>query len=415
MKAGSIFIDLDLGHHVDKGFSAQLGAALRVNGHILVLAQLLVVDGHGAIDTALLDHPLDERIETRLAVDVADDGKVEVRALDDVEGETDQRGLHFLIGILRAGGLLRQVVDVRDALVRDGDISHGHRLKVGNAAAQSAEDHKCVARGPQFLRELRRAHEFEFFGAEEDRVVVQGFHDSVLALLAELAERRLDDLVVLLEGIEEGLDDLHLSSHGVEAQALGRQRALVQLLIEELVLGDVGVFVEEEVAEVHQEVGRDLAGNGARDAFDDEVALELAGDCDEVIVASLADDAVAEGFVGIAPESDGQEFLGRTDFFDGMLDFFNGTLEDFAGEIKPLFEHARVCVVHDSHFAIDFAREDHIVDFGAVLGLACRIVEARQVLKVGIDVGLVEKLDVATVAETEAQLDGTFGFGGTMC
>ncbi len=415
MEAGSIFIDLDLGHHVDESFSAQLGAALRVDGDILVLAQFFVVDGHRAVDAALLDHPFDERIETRLAIDVADDGKIEVRALDDVEGEADQRSLHFLVGILRAGGLLRQVVDIRDALVGDGDIGHGHRLKIGNATAQGAEDHEGVARGPQVLRELRRAHEFEFFGAEEDRVVVQGFHDSVLALLTELAERRLDDLVVLLEGIEEGLDDLHLCGHGVEAQALGGQRALVQLLIEELVLGDVGVFVEEEVAEVHQEVGRNFAGNGARNAFDDEVALKLAGDGNEVVVASQADDAVAEGFVGIAPESDGQEFLGRTDFFDGMLDFFNGAFEDFAGNVKPPFEHACVGVVHNGHFAIDFAREDHIVDFGAGLGLAGRVVETRQVLEVGIDVGLVEELDVATVAEAEAQLDGTFGFGGTMC
>lgn len=386
MEACSIFIDLDLGHHVDEGFSAQLGAALRVDGNILVLAQLLVVDRHRAVDAALLDHPLDERIETRLAVDIADDGKVEVRALDDIESETDQRGLHFLVGILGAGGLLRQIVDIRDALVGDGDIGHGHRLKVGNAAAQGAEDHECVARGPQVLRELRRAHEFEFLGAKEDRVVVQGFDDSVLALLAELAKGRLDDLVVLLEGIEEGLDNLHLRGHGVEAQALGGQRALVQLLVEEFVLGDVGVFVEEEVAEVHQEIGRDLAGDSARDAFDDEVALKLAGDGDKVVVAGLANDAVAEGLVGIAPESDGQEFLGRTDFFDGMLDFFNGALEDFAGDVKSLFEHARIGVIHDGHFAIDFAREDRIVDFGAGLGLAGRVVETCQVLEVGIDV-----------------------------
>ena len=331
MKARYILVNLDFVHHVDMGFSAQFGAAQGVERDIFVLALLLVVDGHRAGDAALLEHPLDERVEPSLAKHVLGDGKAEVRALDDVEGEADQRGLDFLVGILDASGFFREVMDVRDAFLGDRDVGHCQGLEVGNAAAQGAEDHEGIAGRLEILREVRRADGLKFFSAEENRVVVHGFHHGHLALLAELAEWRLDDLIVLLEGIEECLQDLHLRGHGVEAQALGREGALVHLLIEGRAFFDVEVFVKEEVAEVHQEVGRHFAGDCARDALDDEVAFEFAGDGDEVVIAGLANDTVAEGLIGVALEASIEGFLGRARFLNGVLELLDGALEDFAG------------------------------------------------------------------------------------
>ncbi len=95
VQAGGIEVDLDFAHQVDVGLSGQLAAAQLADGLIDIGLLLLVVDGHRASDVALFEEGLDQGVVTGLAVDVADDGKAELRALDDVESEADDGRLYF--------------------------------------------------------------------------------------------------------------------------------------------------------------------------------------------------------------------------------------------------------------------------------------------------------------------------------
>lgn len=95
VQAGGIKVDLDFAHQVDMRLSGQLAAAQLADGLIDIGLLLLVVDGHRASDVALLEEGLDQGVVTIAAIDIADDGKLEAGALDDVESEADDGRLYF--------------------------------------------------------------------------------------------------------------------------------------------------------------------------------------------------------------------------------------------------------------------------------------------------------------------------------
>ena len=165
VQAGGIEVDLDFAHQVDVGLSSQLAAAQLVYGLIDIGLLLFVVDGDRAGDVTLLEERLDQGVVAIAAIDVADDGKLEAGVLDDVEGEADDGRLHLGVEVLLAGGLLRQVVDVRDALGRDGDVVDGHSLEVGNTATEGALDQEGIAHRLEARRKLGFAHALEFVAA----------------------------------------------------------------------------------------------------------------------------------------------------------------------------------------------------------------------------------------------------------
>lgn len=170
-------------------------------------------------------------------------------------------------------------------------------------------------------------------------------------------------------------------------------------------------LVEDEVAEVHQEVGCDFGRDDAADALDGDVALELASQHQVVVVAGLADDAVAIGLLGEAAEAGGEGLGGSTLLLNRNAQLVDGFLEDFTGPVEALLDHLVVGFFHQDEFGVDFALEYRIVDAGAGLDLAVET-EFVEVAQVGLDVALVEELNVAAVAKAEAQSDGAAGLGG---
>lgn len=243
VQAGGIEVDLDLGHHVDMGLPGELAAAQFVDGFVLVALLLLVVDGHCARDVAFLQEGLDQDVVAIAAVDVADDWKVEAGALDDVEGEADDGRLDLGVEFLLAGGLLRQVVDVRDAVGRDGDVVDGHGLEVGDTAAKGTLHQEGVADGLEAGRKLGLAHTLELIGTQEDRRVVHGFHDGFAVLLAQGTEGRALDVAVEFEVVEEGLEHLELADYRVGGEALLGEVLRLDVFVEFGVLVDVLVLV----------------------------------------------------------------------------------------------------------------------------------------------------------------------------
>ncbi len=254
VEASGIEVDLDLGHHVDMGLPGELAATQLVDGLVLVHLRLLVIDGHRARDVAFLQEGLDQDVVAIAAVNVADDGKVEAGALDDVEGEADDGRLDLGVEVLLTGGLLRQVVDVRNAVGRDGNVVDGHGLEVGDAAAKGALHQEGVADGLEAGRELCLAHALELVGPQENRRIVHGFHDGFAVLLAQGTEGRALDVAVELEVVEEGLEHLELADYRVGGEALLGKVLRLDVFIELGVLVDVLVLVVQEVAELEQHV-----------------------------------------------------------------------------------------------------------------------------------------------------------------
>lgn len=254
MEAGGIEVDLDLGHHVDMGLPGELAAAQLIDGPVLVGFRLFVVDGHRACDVAFLQEGLDQDVVAIAAVDVADDGKVEAGALDDVEGEADDGRLDLGVEVLLTGGLLRQVMDVRDAVGRDGNVIDGHGLEVGDTAAKGALHQEGVADGLEAGRNLSLAHALELVGPQEDRRVVHSFHDGFAVLLAQGTEGRALDVAVEFEVVEEGLEHLELADYRVGGEALLGEILRLEVFIELGVLVDVLVLVVQEASELEQHV-----------------------------------------------------------------------------------------------------------------------------------------------------------------
>lgn len=254
VQAGGIEVDLDLRHHVDMGFPGELAAAQLVDGLVLVGLRLLVVDGHRARDVAFLQEGLDQDVVAIAAVDVADDGKVEAGAFDDVEGEADDGRLDLGIEVLLAGGLLRQVVHVWDAVGRDGNVVDGHGLKVGDAAAKGALHQEGVADGLEAGRKLGLAHTLELVGPQEDRRVVHGFHHGFAVLLAQGTEGRALDVAVEFEVVEEGLEHLELADYRVGGESFFGEVLRLDVFVELGVLVDVLVLVVQEASELEQHV-----------------------------------------------------------------------------------------------------------------------------------------------------------------
>ncbi len=400
MQAGSIEVDLDLRHHVDVSLARELAAAQLVDGLVLVGLRLLVVDGHRARDVAFLQEGLDQDIVAIAAVDVANDGKVEAGALDDVEGEADDGRLDLGVEVLFPGSLLRQVMHIRDAVGRDGNVVDGHGLEVGDTAAKGALHQEGVTDGLEAGREFGLAHSLELVGTQEDRCVVHGFHDGFAVLLAQGTEGRALDVAVEFEVVEEGLEHLELADYRIGGKALLGEVLGLYVFVELGVLVDVLVLVVQEVSELEQHVVVEFGRGEMREALDGKEALQLVADHGDMGSASRADNSdflcVVDVFVELGDEGLGVAAArGR-----GVAQFLNGGVHHVGEHIHAFLLHLFVGLAHQVDLLVDGVVEVAVVDGDAGLEFAVWR-ELVQVLFGGLDVGFVGDVGFSSVAQTE--------------
>ena len=411
MEAGGVEVDLDFAQHVDVGLAGEFAAAQIAERDVFVGVLGLAVDGDLAVELALAQERLDEYVVARLAVDVADDGEIEAGALDDVEGEAGDGRLDLGVAFLGSCGLLREVVDVRDALFRDGNVFHSEGLKVGDAAAERALDQEGVADGLQAGRDPGCPEGFEFVAAEVDRVVVLGFHDGFLALAAELAEGVAVDLALEFEFVEEGLQHLELADDGIGGEAVGRQVVGPDAFVEVFVFVDVEVLVVEELAEFEQLLVVEFLGGKVAEALDGEVALEFVGNDGDVGTAAFADDPVALGSFDVFVEGRDEGLGIFTDSLDWDFVALDETVHDFGVEVEALLHHLFVGALDQIFFGRDGVEELAVVNraFGLEFALGG---EFGEVFEAGFDAGAMEDVGGSAVGQAKPDPDGAFGFLG---
>ena len=209
VETGGVQVDLDLAHHIDMGLTGQLGGGLLIEGNVDVVVLFLVIDGDLAVDAAGFYEVTDFLvIETDGGLAEAET-EVEVGPLDDVEGHADDGGDDFLVGLLGAACLGRDVVDVRDSFRADGDLVHREAGEVADTATEAAVENEGVLGALHTLGNLGVDDFLEFFLTEEDRAVVHCVHHGTFLFGGKAAEGRLHNFIRLLQLIEEGLEILH--------------------------------------------------------------------------------------------------------------------------------------------------------------------------------------------------------------
>ena len=415
VQSGGVEVDLDLAHHIDVGLAGQLGGGLLVERDVHIVVLFLVIDGDLAVDAAGLDE-VPDLLVVEVGSGLADvDAEVELGALDDVEGQADDGGDDFLVGLLGAAGLGGDVVDVRDAFRADGDLFHGQAAEIADAAAKAAVQDEGILGALEFLGDLGVDDFLEFFLTQEDRTVVHRVHHGTFLLRGEAAEGGLHDFVRLLQLVEKGLEILHRVDHGVDGGAVGRVAAgsaLLFNLVELGVLLHVQVFIEDELPVLQQEVGVELGDGDFGKAFNGEETLEFVRLADDHLVAFYSDDSVAAGFIGKADKTLA-EGLGRggTDLDDGIEDLVNLFLQDIRSHVHSLSLHQGVGLGHGGEVGVQLCLQLLVIDGDLGLEGAFRS-ELLQVLYLNADAGLVIQRNVPSIDETESNPKGVTLGGG---
>ena len=415
VKSGSVEVDLDLAHHIDVGLAGQLGRGFFVEGDVHVVVLFLVIDGDLAVDAGSLDEVADFLVVVVGPGLGETEAEVEVGALDDVEGQADDGGGDFLVGLLGAASFGGNVVDVRDSFRTDGDLVHREAGEVADAAAEAAVQDEGVLGALHSFGDLSVDDFLEFFLTEVDGAVVHRVHDGTFLLSGEAAEGRLHDFVRLLQLIEEGLEILHCVDHSIDGGTVIRVAAgsaLLFHLIEFGVLLDILVFIEYELAVFEEEVCIEFFRGDFGKAVDEEEALEFVCLADDHLVALCTDDTVTAGFVGKADVALAEGLSGGVaDFDDGVQNLLYLFLQDIGGHVHTLGLHQMVGLAHGLHVGIDVRLQLLVVDgdSGAEFSVKFKFV---QVGFLGPDAGLVIKRNVSPIYETKPDAEGV-ALGGS--
>ena len=122
MEARCVVVDLHFVEHVDVGFAGEFGGGHFVEGFALVVAGFGVEDVHMAVDAAEFQQMAQGFVVSLPAVVGVSVHQLQLGAADDFHRGFNQRRHNLLVGGLLAHGFGRDVVDVRDAVVGNGNL-----------------------------------------------------------------------------------------------------------------------------------------------------------------------------------------------------------------------------------------------------------------------------------------------------
>ena len=220
VEASHIGVHLHLVHDVDVGLSSKPASGNLVQREVLVVAQIFVKLRHRPVDAAKLQELPQLAVIDRHSVVGSLVVEVELRPHNDVISHPDKWRLDLRHRLLVLHGLVRNVVDERNALRAHRDAVHREAHEITDSSTDAAVEDEDVF-GHLQLRRYFRVHDcFEFGLAQEEGLVLLQPHHCLEALVRDLAEGRFEDLVCVLQLIEEGSQALHLVDYGVVGDAL---------------------------------------------------------------------------------------------------------------------------------------------------------------------------------------------------
>ena len=231
MKASHICVDLNFVHDVHMCLSCQSAAGHLIKREVFVLALVLVVLRDRPVKPAELQELTQlsvvhsDRVVPVLLV------KLELCLHHDVVCDAHQGSLDLHHGLHLLHRLVRYVVNIRNALRRHRHLVHRKTEEVADTRTDAAVEDEHILGCLQLFWHLSLDDLLELLFAQEERLIVLEPHHSLESLTRDLAERRLEDLVGVLELVEERPQALHLMNDRVVGYTLCRKPLSAILLI----------------------------------------------------------------------------------------------------------------------------------------------------------------------------------------
>ena len=125
MQSGSVVIDLHLVEHVDMRFAGEFGRGDLVKRFADVFAGIGAEEAHTAVNAAILQQLSQGFIVTLLAIVGLVVKEFQSGAADNFHGGLNQWRNHLFVGGLAAYSFRGNVVNVRNAVIRNGHFVGG--------------------------------------------------------------------------------------------------------------------------------------------------------------------------------------------------------------------------------------------------------------------------------------------------
>ena len=231
MKASHICVDLNFVHDVHMCLSSQSAAGHLIKREVFVLALVFVELGDRPVKPAVLEQLSQLTVVHGNGIVPVLLVKLELCPHHDVIGDAHKGSLDLHHSLHLLHRLVRDVVNIRNALRRHRHLVHRKAEEVADARTDAAVEDEHILGCLQFLRHLGLDDQLQLLFAQEERLIVLESHHGLEPLARDLAERRLEDFVGILELVEERPEALHLMNDRVVRDALGREPLAALLLI----------------------------------------------------------------------------------------------------------------------------------------------------------------------------------------